>query len=184
MDMSPFMRKLTLTAHVASSVGWLGAVATSLALAMIGLTSGSVDAARASYLLLEPVGWSVLVPLSLATLLTGLVQALGTRWGLLRHYWVLLKLVMTVVAGVVLLLYMPTLSLLADRAALPGPGDRLTDLRDPSPALHAALALLLLLVALTLSVYKPRGMTRYGQRTQRATARAAGAQFRQRKQDD
>lgn len=33
--------------------------------------------------------------------------------------------------------------------------------------LHAAAALLLLLVAATLSVFKPRGMTRYGQRKQR-----------------
>jgi hypothetical protein len=31
--------------------------------------------------------------------------------------------------------------------------------------LHAAAALLLLLVATTLAIYKPRGMTRYGQRT-------------------
>ena len=31
---------------------------------------------------------------------------------------------------------------------------------------HAGAALLLLLVAVTLSVYKPRGMTRYGQRKQ------------------
>jgi hypothetical protein len=37
-------------------------------------------------------------------------------------------------------------------------------LRYPSPVLHAGAALLLLLVATTLSVYKSRGMTRYGWR--------------------
>jgi hypothetical protein len=40
-------------------------------------------------------------------------------------------------------------------------------LRDPSPVLHAGAALVLLLVATTLSVYKPRGLTRYGWRKQR-----------------
>jgi hypothetical protein len=39
--------------------------------------------------------------------------------------------------------------------------------RSVSPVLHAALALLLLLTATTLAVYKPRGMTPYGQRKQR-----------------
>jgi hypothetical protein len=34
-------------------------------------------------------------------------------------------------------------------------------------ALHAASALFLLLVATTLAVYKPRGLTPYGQRKQR-----------------
>jgi hypothetical protein len=32
--------------------------------------------------------WLVIMPLSVATLVSGLVQALGTTWGLLRHYWV------------------------------------------------------------------------------------------------
>jgi len=45
-------------------------------------------------------------------------------------------------------------------------GTGLRGLRDPSPVLHAAAALLLLLVATTLAIYKPRGLTRYGQRTQ------------------
>jgi hypothetical protein len=46
-------------------------------------------------------------------------------------------------------------------------GADLLGLRNPSPVVHAGGALLLLLVAATLSVYKPRGMTRYGQRKQR-----------------
>jgi hypothetical protein len=112
-------------------------------------------------------GWFVLVPLSLASLLTGLVQSLGTTWGLFRHYWVLFKLLINLVASIVLLLYMQTLSYLAGIAAETtlSSGD-LGALRNPSPVLHAGGALLLLLVATTLAVYKPRGMTRYGQRKQ------------------
>ena len=61
----------------------------------------------------------VLVPLSVASLLSGLVQALGTAWGLFRHYWVLIKLMLTVVATAVLLAYVSTLRLFADAARSP-----------------------------------------------------------------
>ncbi len=161
--MAPRLRKLALTAHVAFSVGWLGAVAASLALAVAGLTSRDAQTVRAAYLTMELTGWYVLVPLSLASLLSGLVQALGTTWGLFRHYWVLVKLVLNVFATVVLLLYMQSLGYLADVAAKTS---ELDELRDPSPVLHAGTAVLLLLGATTLSVLKPRGLTRYGRRKQ------------------
>jgi hypothetical protein len=122
---------------------------------------------QGAYLVMELTGWVVLVPLSLASLATGLVCSLGSAWGLFRHYWVLCKLVISVVATIVLLLYMQTLEHLGDIAAATTLSSRrLRRLSDPSPALHAAAALLLLLVATTLAIHKPRGMTRYGQRTQ------------------
>ncbi len=162
--MGPQARKLALTAHVAASVGWLGAVVVSLALGVVALTSQDAPTVRGAYLALEPAGWYVLVPLGFLSLVTGLVQSLGTHWGLFRHYWILTKLSINVVASIVLLLYMQTLGYLADLAA--ETGDDLAGLRSPSPLVHAAGALLLLLVATTLSVVKPRGMTRYGQRRQ------------------
>jgi DMSO/TMAO reductase YedYZ heme-binding membrane subunit len=165
MTLTPRLRKFVLTAHVASSVGWLGAVAAFLALGLVGLTSQDDETVRAAYLVMEPAAWLVLVPLAVASLLTGLVQSLGTTWGLFRHYWVLFKLLINLVATVVLLIYMETFRFMADVA-----GDPTADLdavRSVSPVLHAALALLLLLTATTLAVYKPRGMTPYGQRKQR-----------------
>jgi len=165
MTMGPRLRKAALTAHVAASVGWLGAVVVFVGLAVVGLTSGDAQTVRGAYLVMEPAGWYVLVPLGLLSLLTGLVQSLGTHWGLFRHYWVLAKLSINVVATIVLLLYMQTLGYLADVAA-ETTGDDLAALRSASPLLHAGAALLLLLMATTLSVVKPRGMTRYGQRRQ------------------
>jgi uncharacterized membrane protein len=167
VTMTPRLRKFALTAHVASSVGWLGAVAGFLALAIAGLASQDAQTVRAAYLAMEVTGWSVLVPLSVASLVTGLVHSLGSKWGLFRHYWVVIKLVITVVATTVLLLYLQTLEYLADRArAAPSSGADLGSLRNSSPVLHAGAALLLLLVATTLAVYKPRGLTPYGQRRQ------------------
>jgi hypothetical protein len=118
---------------------------------------------------MEPAAWFVLVPLALASLLTGIVQALGTKWGLFRHYWVLFKLLITVFATIVLLIYMETFSFMAGVAA--DPSADLGLVRNVSPGLHAALALLLLLVATILAVYKPRGMTRYGRRKQQEERR-------------
>lgn len=158
--MSPRIRRFALTAHVASSVGWLGAVAAFLALALVGLTSRDAGTVRGVYLVMEPAAWLILVPLAFASLLTGLVQALGTSWGLFRHYWVVFKLLINVIATAVLLLYMQTFDAMARVAA--SPNTDLEIVRNISPVLHAALALVLLLVATTLAVYKPRGITPLG----------------------
>ena len=122
---------------------------------------------------MELTGWAVLVPLSLASLLTGLVS-LGSSWGLFRHYWILVKLAINLVATIVLLLYMQTLASLTDAAAATTlSSNELRGLSNPSPTLHAAAALLLLLVATALAIYKPRGMTRYGQRKHTGNERSS-----------
>ena len=166
MTMTPGLRKYALTAHVISTVGWLGAVIGFLALAISGLTSRDAQTVRGVYLAMELTGWYVLVPLCVASLFTGLIMALGTPWGLFRHYWVLIKLLITVISALILFVYTRTLRHLGALAA--DMTLSINDLRNPSPVLHSGLALLALLVATTLSVYKPQGMTRYGRRQQRA----------------
>lgn len=169
MTMTPGLRKFALTAHVGASAGWLGAVVAFLVLAVAGLSSDDAQTVRAAYLTMELIGWYALVPLAFASLLTGVIQSLGTTWGLFRHYWVLFKLLINVFATIVLLLYTPTLDHFADLAAETSfTSADLSGLRSTSPLLHAGLAAFLLLVAMTLAVYKPRGLTPYGERKQRA----------------
>jgi len=163
--MSPRVRKLALTAHVTASVGWVGAVAAFLALAVAGLASGDAQLVRGVYIAMEPLAWFVILPLSFASLLTGLVQSLGTSWGLFVHYWVVVKLAINVLATTVLLLYMQTVGSLADLASeTTFSGADLDELRSASPVLHGGAALVLLLGATTLAVYKPPGLTPYGRR--------------------
>jgi hypothetical protein len=142
MTMTPSLRKFALTAHITFSVGWLGAVLAYLAVAVIGLVSQDAQVMQSGYFAMELIGWFVIVPLSLAALLTGLVQSLGTQWGLFRYYWVLEKLVLTLGAVTILLLHMPAV------------GRRSGMLAE---VIHAGGGLLVLLVATTLSVYKPWG---------------------------
>ena len=164
MIMPPGLRKFALAVHVTTTVGWLGAVIVFLALGILGLTSQHAQTVRGAYLVMEAAAWLVLVPLAFASLLTGIVQALGTTWGLFRHYWVLFKLLITVFITIVLLIYLETFKVMAGVAA--DPDADLGVVRNASPTLHAALALLVLLVAVVLAVYKPQGMTRYGWRKQ------------------
>lgn len=164
--MTPGLRKLALTAHITSSVGWIGAVAAFLALAIAGLTSQNVQIVRAAYTAMELTARFVIVPLAFASLLSGLIQSLGTPWGLFRHYWVLVKLVLTIFATIVLLKKMPLIGYAARRATETPLSS--ADLRAGGIplAVHAAGGIMVLLVATILSVYKPWGLTRYGRRKQ------------------
>jgi len=77
MTMTHPIRKLALTAHITFSVGWLGAVAGFLALAVHGLTIQDAQLVRGFYLAMGVIGWYVIVPLCLASLATGLIQSLA-----------------------------------------------------------------------------------------------------------
>lgn len=178
MQLSAGARKAALTVHVVTSVGWLGAVVAFLALATVAVRSEDATTARALYVAMEVMGPSVLLPLSLASFASGLLQSLGTSWGLFRHYWVMVKLSISIVATAVLLLYTSTLRLLGDAAASPSLADDRALLPSSSPVLHSAAAALVLLIAAGLSVYKPKGVTRYGWRKQQQQRRSSAAAAR------
>jgi hypothetical protein len=167
MTMTSGLRKFALTAHVTSSVGLLGSIAAFLALAVAGLTSEDTRMVRAAYPAMELIARFVIVPSAFASLLTGLIQSLGTPWGLFRHYWVVVKLLLTVFATVVLLVKMELIAYAARLAAETTLSP--ADLRVVGFQLvvHAAGGLLMLLAPTILSVYKPPGMTRYGRQEQR-----------------
>src|SRR5918992_4583173 len=110
MIMTPRLRTLALAVHITLSVGWIGAVAGYIALDVAAATSRNAETLRACYLAMELIAWYVIVPLALASLLTGLVMALGTNWGLFRHYWVAISFGLTVFAVVILFVHMPTVS--------------------------------------------------------------------------
>ena len=169
--MPPRVRKLALTAHVAASVGWLGAVLAFLALALAGLNGTDEQGVRASYLAMDVTTRYVIVPLGLAALATGLVQSLGTEWGLLRHYWVLAKLLITLLSTLLLLVHMQPVTHLADVAAEGPLGEELLRPMRVQLVVDAALAVIALLAATALSVYKPKGLTARGRRRQREARR-------------
>jgi hypothetical protein len=162
MTMPQRLRKLVLTAHIVAAVGWLGAVVAYLALDIAAIASADVHVVSSAYQAMDLTVQFVIVPLALASVLIGIVNALGTPWGLFRHYWVLMKLLLTVFAAAVLLIETKTIGYLADLA---GSG---VDPRElPGTLPHSIGGLVVLLTTTVLSVYKPRGLTPYGWRKQR-----------------
>jgi hypothetical protein len=168
--LSQSLRRLTLTTHVAVSVSWIGAVAAFLVLSVTGLRNQDQNVVRSAYVSMDLVGRYLIVPLSIASLVSGVVQGLVTPWGLFRSYWVSAKLVLTVFATVALLLHQYTAVAAAAGLASTGMVDgtlhaRLRGLGVQLTA-DASLAIVVLLAATALSVYKPWGLTAYGRRLQ------------------
>lgn len=159
MRLGPGLQRFALTAHIISSVGWLGAVTAFLAVALVALLGDDDVQVRATSITMERIGWTVIVPLSAASLLTGVIQSLGTAWGLFRHYWVIAKLLITLVASVLLLLHMRVVESIALAASDGSRG--VSHLEGPKMQVvaDAGAALVVLVVAAALSVYKPGGRT-------------------------
>src|SRR5260370_32751108 len=146
--MTPALRKMTITAHVAFSVGWLGAVAAFLVLSIAGLTSHDAEVVRGAYLSMDLISRFIVIPMSFAALATGLLQVLGTPWGLFRYYWILVKFGLAIFATIALLLHQfvavaaaarRVSGAAAETLVSPAPGTRKTRiLGGPSPPIHVA----------------------------------------------
>jgi len=173
--MSPAVRKFALTGHVVSSLGLLGSIAAFLVLAVTAISVDQPIVVRGAYPAMDVIARLVVVPLALAALVTGVIQALGTSWGLFRHYWVVVKLVLTSLATVILLMKMGLIAEAAQLAQSPqAPLSRLSPL-GLQLVVHSGGGLLVLMVPTVLSIYKPRGMTPYGFRKQQGGCRSAAS---------
>ena len=160
---SPALYKLLLTAHIMVSVGWLGIVVAKLVLGLVAITSGSPDTAAALYVSMGVVN-RAFPPVAIATIVSGVLLSLGTKWGLLQHYWVVTKLLLTV--GVIV-----TAVQLSDshvqQSIAPLSGQALAEspivglaAMPSTPLIALSVAHVLMLgLATVLSVYKPWGKT-------------------------
>lgn len=155
--MTTQVRKLLLTSHITFSVGWIGAVAVFIVLAISGLSSQNVQLSRSAFILMELSAWFVIVPFCLTSLITGIVQAVGTKWGLFKHYWIVVKLFLTVASTVLLLLHMQPITYLAGVATDPSFSNAQHSGQIIDLIAKAGAAILVLLAITTISVYKPWG---------------------------
>jgi hypothetical protein len=157
--MKPGLRKFVLTAHVTFAVSWLGAVAAFLVLAIAGLASQDEDLVRSAYLTMDLIARFVILPLSFAPLITGPILSVFTPWGLFRHYWILVKALITVLSTLILLVHLQPISVLAAAAAEGSlPRGELLGMQVQM-VIASSAGLLALLLATGLGVYKPRGET-------------------------
>lgn len=89
-------RQLFVFVHIAVSVGWMGAGAANVVLAMTAGYTSAVEIRRVCYFMMDQVDLYVIIPLAFAALISGLLLCWVTPWGLARYWWVLVKLLLTV----------------------------------------------------------------------------------------
>ena len=94
-SLSPGQRKLALAAHIVVSVGLLGISAAMLVLGTVAAATPDSGTSRAAYLAMGIFTRGVIQPAAVGALVTGLILSLGTKWGLLEHYWIVAKLALT-----------------------------------------------------------------------------------------
>jgi uncharacterized membrane protein len=156
--------RLLLATHIVVSVGWLGVTVAKLALGITAATTGDPDSSRALYLSAGVVD-AVFPPAAIGTVLTGVLLSLGTKWGLLQHYWVTTKLVLTVgviATGVFLVDGMIGQSIATQSGQAADAGTILGFALAPASLVSLSVAHVLMLGAATaISVYKPWGKTRF-----------------------
>lgn len=155
----PEARRALLVLHVATSVGLIGAVAAFLLLAVLAVAGGGLVLAQSAYPAMDALARLLILPLAVVSVTVGVLQSSVTLWGLSRHWWVLAKLVLSLLVLGVLFLQMEGIRLAAATSA-----DRLESLARLrwSFVLHASGGLAVLCAALILSVYKPKGRTPWG----------------------
>lgn len=180
----PRLRKLVLAAHIIVSVGWLGIVVAMLVLSITAATAQDVGMSEAAYVLIDNVSDTLVTPppasFSIAALLTGIVLSLGTKWGLLKHYWILAKLLLTVaiiLSGIFLVdqWIQQAISMTGESAAGTIVGYKYRS--APMLLIYASIAHLLMLgTATVISVYKPWGTIGRGRRGTAPRRAMRGAQ--------
>ncbi len=167
--MSNNLRKLNLTSHITFSVGWVGAVIVFLALAISGLTTPDTFLARSMCLALEVCTLFVIVPFCILSLITGLIQAIGTKWGLFKHYWIIVKLFLTIAMTILLFLHLQPINALSAAGSDPSFSNSKEAFALIDIIKKAGAAALVLISITAISIYKPWGMTKSSSKDQSAT---------------
>ena len=167
-------RKLTLTVHIITAIGWIGVDFVLFVFSFRGITTDNPETLRLCYQAIEMFAIVLLLPLGLLSLASGLLLGWGTKYGILRYRWVFWKLVLNLV--------LTTLVIIALRPGVAEAADLVSGTPDlNSPELDQARSNLLfppvvsisaLTFATVLAVYKPWGRTKYGQRRLEAERQA------------
>ncbi len=158
-------RRITLVLHIFVSGAWIGIDVIVAVLVLTGWFSGDVETRSLAYQALATfVVWPMLT-CGLVCLATGLVLGLGSKWGLVRYWWVAVKLALNLVlCTMIVLVLQPGMGEVGDygRDLLTGSADSgtVSQLFFPPAVSLTALAL-----ATTLGVAKPWG--RIGSRRDR-----------------
>jgi hypothetical protein len=137
-------------------------------LAVLAAGAEDVAVAHSHYALLESFDLTILPWFSLSSIMSGLAVSLTGKWGLVEHYWVLVKFILAVLAVASGLAFVQgwVVTAAESSAQLVAAAGRSVELgTDPSWLIGGfGFGGVLVLAATVLSVYKPWGRTWFGRR--------------------
>lgn len=152
-------RKTVLVVHILSAGAWVGIDLIVGVLVLTGWLTASVSVQAVAY---QALGLFVVWPMfvsGLVCLTSGVLLGLGSRYGLLRYWWVAVKLVMNVVlCALVMVLLRPGLADVLRHGRTLAAG-RSSDLDVSFLFFPPAVSLAALSIATVLAVFKPWGRT-------------------------
>ena len=158
--LGPRARKLTLTLHLLAAGAWVGVDVVVAVLVFVGWFADDPARRGTAY---QALGWFVIWPMftaGLVCLASGVLLGLGSKWGLVRYWWVLAKLVLNLVlTSLVLLALRPMMPDTVEHgralaAGVPSDFDAATLFFPP------VVSLVALTTATALAVFKPWGRVR------------------------
>ncbi|MFC0105860.1 hypothetical protein [Kibdelosporangium aridum] len=163
-ELSPSQRKSVLVVHVTSSVAWLGIITVQGSLGITAVTTDDPAVAQSMFTTMLVIDGTFLGPAAFLAFFTGIVLAVGTRWGLLRRWWVAAKF-----ATMLILMVLPIIAwqdVPVDGYALADAGHPLSEIRTALGATPylAMISPVLAVFAVILSISKPWGLTPLGRR--------------------
>lgn len=161
--LAPVARNAVLVLHVVSGIGWMGV---DIAVFALLLTARSTTSAALVLSSFNAIG--VIVPfavpaLSIGIVVTGLILGVGTRWGLIRYWWVLVKLLLSLIMTVLVFASLvPEVRSIGVLSATTTSADEVRASLGALPTMllfPPIVSFLMLGVATVLSISKPWGRT-------------------------
>jgi hypothetical protein len=173
--LTPATRKAVLVLHAVTGISWMGVDIALFVLLMTARTTDDPTLVVSGFNAIRIIVPVAVPPLSLGILVTGLILGLGTPWGLVRYWWVLVKLSLSLVMTVLVFLsLLPAINSIPVLSVTPMSADAVraslgflpTQLMFPP-----IVSFLMLGVATILSIFKPWRRTPWSRET--SSVRAA-----------
>lgn len=157
--LTPAARKAVLVLHIVSGIGWMGVDIALLVLLITARTTNDAALAISGFNAIGMIVPMAVPPLSLSILVTGIILGLGTRWGLVRYWWVLVKLLLSLVMTVLVFVSLvPAVSSMTILSATTISADAVRASLGTLPTMllfPPIVSFLMLGVAAILSIFKP-----------------------------
>lgn len=158
--MTPKITKTVLILHIIASVGWLGSVAVFVALVLTSVNTSNPVVADGMLIAMQISARYVIVPFSFLALVTGVIQAIGTKWGLFKYYWIIVKLSLTAFSTILLIIHLNSINMLAKMTMQKLAGTYMNKVQL-QVLFDAAAGLTVLIFITAISIYKPWGRVSY-----------------------